>query len=369
MNKILINIDSRQRNILFYPNSNYFKLGNESESDLNFYNYLNFKNIDYISLSSIEIPNNFYIFTPSRYNTFFYVNCNIVNFDNYYIEYNIPSYYITPGYQSQILYGPSYIYISTGNYDPDTLANEINIKLNQLQFNIGYFEEGNAILNIIDGLYVKYNPNTLKITFFNKSNTYSFDINFDNSNTQYVSFGYMLGYRSLKYTLNITDISNDYYLLIPQMNIKLALIEADAIVDIDGERYIFLKINDYGNLYLNHKTPIKVLGKIILNSSKENFIFINTTNYLYKSHKFISPVNINKLEIELLDYNGNRLDNGNCDFSITLELGQIYDENAYNNIYKKQNLTYKNNNNNNNLIINDDANKKKKNKKKFGFEY
>ena len=179
----------------------------------------------------------------------------------------------------------------------------------------------------------------------------------------------MLGYRSLKYTLNITDISNDYYLLIPQMNIKLALIEADAIVDIDGERYIFLKINDYGNLYLNHKTPIKVLGKIILNSSKENFIFINTTNYLYKSHKFISPVNINKLEIELLDYNGNRLDNGNCDFSITLELGQIYDENAYNNIYKKQNLTYKNNNNNNNLIINDDANKKKKNKKKFGFEY
>ena len=42
MNKILINIDSRQRNILYYPNSNYFKLGNESESDLNFYNYLNF---------------------------------------------------------------------------------------------------------------------------------------------------------------------------------------------------------------------------------------------------------------------------------------------------------------------------------------
>ena len=31
MNKILINIDSRQRNILFYTNSNYFKLGNESK--------------------------------------------------------------------------------------------------------------------------------------------------------------------------------------------------------------------------------------------------------------------------------------------------------------------------------------------------
>ena len=366
MNKILINIDSRQRNTLYYPNSNYFKLGNESESDVNFYNHLNFKNIDSISLSSIEIPNNFYVFTDSRFNNFFYVDCTIVNFDNYDIQYNIPNYLITPSYQSQILYGPSYIFISTGNYDPETLSNEINIKLNQLQYNIGYFEQGSIKFKIIDGLYTKYNPNILKLTFYNKSNTYSFKLNFDNLNNQYVSFGYMLGYRSLKYDLNITEVSNDFYLTIPQFDITLTQKEADAIIDIDGERYIFLKINDYGNLYLNHKTPIKVLGKIILNSSKENFIFINTNNYLYKSHKFLSPVNINKLEIELLDYNGNRLDNGNCDYSITLELVQIYDENVYNSIYKKQNLTYKNNNN---LIINDDTNKKKKDKKKFGFEY
>ena len=359
MNKILINIDSRQRNVEYYPNSNYFKLGNESESDLNFYNYLNFKNIDYISLASIEIPNNFYIFTDARFNNFFYVNCNIVNFDNY-IEYDIPEYFLTPGYQSEILYGGSYIFISSGNYDPDTLANEININLNQLQFNIGYFEEGNSTFNVIDGLFTKYNPNTLKLNFYNKSNTYSFDIEFNNYNNQYVSFGYMLGYRLNKYTLSILeDMTNDYYLNIPQYIITLPQLLSEAMVDIDGERYIFIKINDYGNLYLNHKTPIKALGKIILNNSKENYIFINSNEYMHKSHKFIAPVNINKLEIELLDYNGNRLDNSNCDYSFTLELGQIYDENVLNNIIKKtnniDNENIKNNiiNNDNNIINND----------------
>jgi hypothetical protein len=379
MNKILINIDSRQRNTEYYPDSNFFKIGNESDSDVNFYNYLNFKNINSISLSSIEILNNFHIFTPSRFNNFFYVTSIIMNFENN-IEYNIPDYYLIPFYQSQIIYGSSYIFITTGNYDPDVLANEINIKLNESQFNIGYFEEGSIMINIIDGLYIAYDPITLRMHFYNKSNTYAFHLNFNNFNKQYVSCGYMLGYRYINYDLDIVNnISNDYYLTIPQENITLPKLIPESIIDIDGERYFFIRINDYGNIYLNHKTHIKVLGKIILNNSKENFIFINTNIYLYKSHKFITPVNINKLEIELLDYNGNRLNNNNSDYSFTLELEQIYDENVYNNIFKKKELTYIDEYVDKiNLISNDNIskienkkikNKNKKKKKIFGFEY
>ena len=75
MEKILLNIDSRQRDLTLFPQSSYFKI--EYNDDLNFRdkqqnidskmkyinnNYVNFSNIDYISLVTIEFPNNFYIF-------------------------------------------------------------------------------------------------------------------------------------------------------------------------------------------------------------------------------------------------------------------------------------------------------------------
>ena len=75
MEKILINIDSRQRDLTLFPQSSYFKI--EYNDDINFRdkqqnldskmkyinnNYVNFNNIDYVSLVTFEFPNNFYIF-------------------------------------------------------------------------------------------------------------------------------------------------------------------------------------------------------------------------------------------------------------------------------------------------------------------
>ena len=88
MEKILINIDSRQRDLSLFPQSSYFKL--EYNDDYNYYNkeektdkkmkfinnnYINFLNIDYISLVTFEFPNNFYIFLNQRNNTSFEVIC------------------------------------------------------------------------------------------------------------------------------------------------------------------------------------------------------------------------------------------------------------------------------------------------------
>jgi hypothetical protein len=358
MDKILINIDSRQRNINAYPDPCFFKIGNESESPSNFNNYINFKNIDYITLSSIEIPNNFYVFTSKRDNTFLFINCIQEN-DNVK-TYNNNSKYVYPLDQN-INAGSSYVYINEGNYDLDILVNALNIQLNLYSYNYGYYEQNSPLFMVIDGLKCVYNSVTSKISFINLSNQFSFNINFDNNNNNYVSLGYLLGYRKLSYTVKLQDT------IIPE-----------AISDTDAEKYIFIRINDFGNIYLNHKVPKKALGKIVLTMYKQSFLFNNNADILLKQFKFRQPVNINILEIELLDYNGNRLDNNGSDYSLTLELGQIYDEKLYN--IKLNNLLLNTDNNITNELIYDLNNqkeysidtkelKKKKKKKNYGFNY
>ena len=53
---------------------------------------------------------------------------------------------------------------------------------------------------------------------------------------------------------------------------------------------------------------------------------------VYKTHKFRQPVDIKSLEIEILDYSGKRANFDGVDYSLTFEMGMIYDET----IYKKQ---------------------------------
>lgn len=329
MDKILINIDSRQRDYTMYPDSCYFKLGTDYNSK--YQNYLNFKNIDYIKLSSIEIPNSFYVFTEKRFNTFFSINAIYLGTNNDVLPTN--PLYQYPADQS-ILEGNDKIYIIEGNYDLDVLANHLNQILNLKFYNVGYYLINNPIFYVLFGLNVRVDRITNKIIIENKSKDYKFEINFSNNNTDYNSLGYILGYRLQNYTLN--EAQNFYY---PN-------IIAECASDISGEKYIFLRLNDYGNIYINHKHPLKVFAKIILNYDKDSYIFNNNSDHINRENKFKLPVNINKFEIELLDAYNHRLNNNGIDFSFTLELGQINDSKIYNNQinYSKFNeITYKDN--------------------------
>ena len=125
----------------------------------------------------------------------------------------------------------------------------------------------------------------------------------------------MLGFRKNLYTLTAKQT-------VP------VFINGDAPADINGEKYIFLRINDYGSVYISPKLPYKVLGKIILDT-KQGFIFNNGQDLIYKTYKFRQPSDVKSLEIELLDYNGNRLNINGIDYSFTLEFGMIYDEEIY----------------------------------------
>ena len=202
MEKILLNIDSRQRNYTVYSDSTFFKLDNMSN-----FNSAYFKNINYISLVSIEFPNMFYVFHESRFNNFFNVTTT-------YTGGGAPSLHT------------SKITIPSNNYNIDTLVNTINVQLNDANLNVGTF--AGSILNVSDGLKCSVNTNLNIVLFNNLSAGYSFTIDFNNNNNDYVSLGYLLGFRT-------TSII-----------VATVAIKGTSMFNIGGENYIFMRINDYG---------------------------------------------------------------------------------------------------------------------------
>jgi hypothetical protein len=180
------------------------------------------------------------------------------------------------------------IEIPSGNYDANTLIQTINTIIKQL---VSYI----SVELVLD-------YNTGKITIKEKD-TNTFNLNFDND-TIYPSLGYLLGFRNNLYESN-------------------SLYTSESILDIIGDNYILIKINDYGNL-INTFSGNKYFGKIIIYNNKNTVIFDNNSNFISKTYNFLQPVNINKLSIQLTDIYDNEIDMNQLDFSLTIEVEQIY---------------------------------------------
>ena len=71
------------------------------------------------------------------------------------------------------------------------------------------------------------------------------------------------------------------------------------------------------------------------------YIVDNGSNFLTKLYKFKQPINISKLDIELISPIGYTIDMNDIDFSFTLELGQIYDSNLFESL--SENYVFKKN--------------------------
>lgn len=272
MENIIINIDSEFRDSALYPNPGSFT----------FKPHESLKNITYVRLSSIELPVVFYTFTAK--------NNNI-------------SFTILFGNQSQD------VVIQEGNFDSATIITEIQDKLNVINNNYGTTFR-------IDWNYINY-----KISIVNKT---AFTLIFDNA-PYHKSLGTFLGF--------IYD--NDSYLASQQLtkfdidtNMNLYFWTGDTILNVSKDDYLFLRVNDYGVVYNDVRSP-GILAKVLIYDSQ--FVMDTGANFLSKSYTFKQPTTINKLDIELIDKRGNTIDMNSINFSFTLEFGQIYDKNQYTN--------------------------------------
>jgi hypothetical protein len=265
MENILINIDSRFRNKNVYPNAGKFTYKLKEK----------IKNIIYIRVSSVEIPNLYFTISEAKKNNKFVISIDCVDFTVELEDGFYNSAQIITSIQSQI----------------ENIPGQMEINLNMAN---GYV----SIMSVAN-----------------------FSIDFTNSGP-YPSLGYILGFR--KNTYNSVVIGEKKY------------VNSESQLDVIGDNYVFLKVNDFGKIYNFNQTNnnegeeliYSYLAKVILNTPKGDKVFDNN-NFITKKFIFRQPTNIEKIDVELIDPLGFIIDMVYMDFSFTLEIGCIYDGNLY----------------------------------------
>jgi hypothetical protein len=133
----------------------------------------------------------------------------------------------------------------------------------------------------------------------------------DIKNLEYPSVGYYMGYR------HNMPINKNIFLKSSILNDTNRIIRAEKLFDTSGYNYIFMKINNWGYIdFFGERFMAKILLTQCLGNPKLDACV--NQDYIFRQ-----PININKLDIELVDYLGNTLDLNGCDFSCSLQFKQF----------------------------------------------
>ena len=108
---------------------------------------------------------------------------------------------------------------------------------------------------------------------------------------------------------------------------------SEGIVNLLGPRYIYLVIDDFNNsvndgFYGAFTSSIlnkNILARISLQGSVFNFLSQNNYNLITSPRQYFGPVDIQKLQVQLLDEYGRILDLNNMDYSFCLSFQTVYD--------------------------------------------
>ncbi len=263
-----LTIDSRQRNINFYPNTFNYSL-----------NINPFTNIISIELISAEIPKSEYIINNSN-NKIYFQELIAQQLNNTFNIANIPY----------------------GSYSLSNLKNIIETTMNNSSIT-------NAIYNIdINTLEAQ---NKIIISSDMGGSTELFNLIFyggeDNYETTTIkvypenSIGPLLGFSIFNFTGNSNYTS-------------------DQQIDLDGENYIFLQINNFKTIE-NSSTSVKnIFAKISLDTNNDIKYFKN--NDEYRVIKNFNPplIRLEKIDISFLKYDGNFYDFNGKEHSLLLKL-------------------------------------------------
>ena len=281
MDNIIINIDSRFRNKQIYNNAGKFTYQLSEK----------IKNCKYIRLSSFEFPNLYFTFTEKKNNISFKLNSN----DKEYT-----------------------VIIKDGYYASDTLLLEIQDQ----------FDKANLYMETEFKISFNYNNGFCSI-----ENDKQFSVEFSNQPSRYHSLGHQLGFRQ------------DTCIGIPRVEGGSAVfsITTESQLDTIGDQYIFLKLNDYGVIYHDYEDIVtkdssgeiitrekyvgdkNIFAKVIINKNKAEQVFDDGSNFLTKSYIFRQPIDMDRFNIALSDPYGNIIDMVHMDYSLTLEVGIVYD--------------------------------------------
>jgi len=321
----LVSIDSlfRERtemsnDINFYQNSSHF-----------LYTFANpLKNVVSMSISSIELPIVWYLVNEGN-NTFTIETKN--NPDG-----------VTPDTVHTIV-------VPVGSYSNTTLVNVINnIFLNignGLQYIVFGIDETNCKSYFrakkagyddeITGLNDPYltNPDPVNPFFFNIYFYRDFSKSCEKKTLkEYDSFGWLLGFRSVSYTVTKSNELYDYY----TYNVPFTLYNylwSEGAYGTSAYNYVFIDIDDFNNNFKssgiiadNRDNVLSntILGRISVPNPANTILFGNASDRIFKTREYFGPMTITRLDLRLIDKYGNLVNLQNNDWSIALEFTILY---------------------------------------------
>lgn len=280
-----INIDTRFRENYYATKSSNFHV------DLP----LRLTQVVSLQLSALELPSTFYVISQVFGNNFFVLEIS-----------GEPT-------------GPLIVTIPDGNYDYLALQNYINNFLSKAP---GNYKNIQFLSDINTPSGLGSSGGSGRMVVGSSTGTQEFSINlltdrYGNEDRQTplpLKFGWLIGFRQGYYENALTYIS-------------------EGIIDVIGPRYIYLVVDDFNNNVLdgfygaftssilnkNILARISLIGNVFTSMTKDNFNLITTTR------QYFGPVDIQKLQIQLLDEYGRTLDLNNMDYSFCLTFQTIYD--------------------------------------------
>jgi hypothetical protein len=145
-----------------------------------------------------------------------------------------------------------------------------------------------------------------------------FDLNIDDNQDDTplpLKLGWMLGFRNGVYENNSTYVS-------------------EGLINLDGPKYVFLVVDDYNNnvnngfysAFTNSMLNKNILARISLQpGSFQTTSSQNNLSIISYPRQYFGPVDIQKINVQLLDEYGRVLNLNNMDFSFCLSFQAVYD--------------------------------------------
>lgn len=282
-----INIDTRFRENYYTSQSSNFHL------DLP----IRLTQVVSLQLSALEMPSTFYAVSKVFGNNFFVIS--------------LPE---TLNKEPLIITIPdgNYTYIALQTYINNFLAAATtHVEYQTIQFLVDVNTPGGTGSGGSGKMVVGSTTGTLEFSLNFQTDRYGND---DKQTPLPLKLGWLMGFREGYYENNVTYVS-------------------EGLVDLLGPRYIYLAVDDYNNnvsdgFYGAFTSSIlnkNILARITLQGSVFNVINQNNLLLVTTSRQYFGPVDIQKLQIQLLDEYGRILDLNNMDYSFCLSFQTVYD--------------------------------------------
>lgn len=283
--KHIINVDSR------------FRQNPERTSAADFVFVINppVKNILRIRITSVEVPNNYPVFTALRKS----VTLRVLYKD-------------ASGAGQAVL-----VTIPEGNYTGGDMVDALNSQFLTVS--------GGAI----SWLTVSFNDITGRFTFVGTGHYFGLDMTYDTFDRPFdYGLGFHLGF-SRRLHVSVGVGGGKYEL------------ESDQCATFAGDPYVLLRVNDFRCVrHPMTDSTLTALAKIVLREPKNYMVFDDYASQHAKEVVFPSPQNLSRLTVQLVDPYGQPLEMCEAQISFSIEALEIRNSTLYRTIQDSMALQY-----------------------------